>query len=470
MAGEERGLDKVGYQDFDRLVQEATRSVEQELALEDSGWYTLGSNSYAVIQPIQRFENVRASRLYCVRDPLAFQSIRLWTDYTFGTGMSYNAKDEKTQIVLDKFWQDPDNRPVLSASGQRKLSDKANIDGELFFVVFLGTKGKATIRSIEPLEITEIISDPDDIDSVLYYRRDWSDQQGHYHTTYYRSATNLKNEAAIDSTHRGVSATDEGIVFHKAFNTISQRGNPLMLPALDWLKQYRKFLAARVAIMLAMARFAWRLKVKGGQAAVDAQSSKLSTEDGAPAAASTIAENEGVDMSPIKTDTGAKNAIDDGKMLKLQVFTTAGFPETYYGDVSVGSLATAKTVELPVIKMIQSRQQIFEDLFQDIDELVMAHNKIAPTNWYVDRNWPPITPRDALAFADAVSKVVASFPSFGGSEAVMQATLTALGIDDTAEVIAQLDKNIAANPEAAELRVLQQVKQILESIRRRKES
>ena len=458
---------KTEFVSFDQLLQEATQSVEQELSLEDAGWMRLGTTFWQVISPLVRQNNVKASRLYCLRDPLAAQSIRLHTDYTFGTGMSSLAKEEATQKILAEYWNAPKNRAVLSANGQRKSCKKGLTDGEVFFVLYLGTsKSIPTIRWIDPLEITEIITDPEDRESVMYYRRVWSDPQGSVHETLYRSPTNIANVASIDAQRKGVSASDEGVVFHLALNTNSDRGNPLLVSALDWLRQYRKFLAARTAINQALARFAWRLKVKGGQAAVDAQRNKLSVEDGAPEAGSTIAENEGVDMTPIKTDSAAKNAQADAKLLKLQIFAAAGFPETYFGDVDAGNLATAKTAELPVIKMIQSEQQVWEDMYEDIDNAVLAHRGVPPDKWYVDRNWPPISPRDASEFAKAITEIVGAFPPFAGSDAVMQAALSSLGIDDTAEVIDNLKKveqeeEAKGNPDAAILRLTRVLREYL---------
>ncbi|KKL70120.1 hypothetical protein LCGC14_2108100 [marine sediment metagenome] len=144
------------------IIREATQSVEDMLALEDQGWINLGSQTSDVITGPARIANLKLSRLYAVKDPLGKQSIRLWTDYTFGTGMAWDMEDEGAKKVLETFWNAPENKSVLSNRGQRKSSDKLLIDGEVFFVIFLGAKGKETIRFVDPLEITEIITDPDD--------------------------------------------------------------------------------------------------------------------------------------------------------------------------------------------------------------------------------------------------------------------------------------------------------------------
>ena len=66
-------------------LREATADVERQLALEDRGWMRSGGN--AGMSAAERVENVRMSRIYAAHDPLCRQAIRLWTDYTFGTGM-----------------------------------------------------------------------------------------------------------------------------------------------------------------------------------------------------------------------------------------------------------------------------------------------------------------------------------------------------------------------------------------------
>ena len=216
---------------FEETLREATRTVEDELKLEDIGWTKLGQSA-VIIDDAQRVENVKLSRLYQLKDPLATQAIRLWTDYTFGSGLTWNVDKEqaKTKSVLEAFWNSRANASVLSPRGQRVGSDKLLIDGEVFFAIFLGPETK--VRYIDPLEITEIVSNPDDAKDVRYYKREWmslNDQR----TAWYRSVNNIKDEATKDSSGATVQKTDEALIYHLAYRTITQRGNPLLLPALD---------------------------------------------------------------------------------------------------------------------------------------------------------------------------------------------------------------------------------------------
>jgi len=437
------------------LIREATASVEADLALEDAGWMSLSGTTGDVITAAERITNLKLSRLYAAKDPLGKQAIRLWTDYTFGSGMTWQAEDEKTSKVLDGFWDAKANKKILGAAGQRKSSNKLLVDGEVYFAIFLGPKGSATIRRIDPLEITEIITDPDDAEDEKFYRRQWSDSQGKSHETIYRSISNIKGESALDMYGRNIKQTDEAVVYRVEYND----RNPLLLPALIWMKYHTKFLSSRIAIMLALAKFAWKSKVKGGQTAVDAIKAKTHQQE--VAAGSQLVENLGVDTTPIKTETGAQAAYQDGRMIKLMIAAAVGIPEQYFGDISIGNLATAKTVELPMMKMFQSYQKVWSDTYQDIDEVILEHNGVSPDKWYVDRDFPAIAPEDLAGTALSLQAILAVLPNLGDSRDVQQVALLALGIDDTAEVLDALAKEVKSNPEVALTKALRQFREVI---------
>jgi len=443
------------------LIREATASVEADLALEDAGWINLSGTTGDVITEAERITNLKLSRLYSTKDPLGKQSIRLWTDYTFGSGMTWSVdeKEADTKKALESFWDSRANQVVLSARGQRKSSDKLLIDGEIFFAIFLGSQRSATIRWVDPLEITEIITDSDDVENAKFYRRGWSDTQGRVHEAIYRSWTNIKNEPAKDSQGANVQKTDDALIYHLAYNTITQRGNPLLLPALTWMKYYTKFLSSRIAVMLALAKFVWRTKIQGGQAAVDAIKAK--TEGKEVNAGSQLLENMGSDTTPIKADTGAGGAYQDGRMIKLQVAAAVGIPEQYFGDISIGNLATAKTVELPMMKMFTSYQKVWEDAYKDINSIILEHNNVPPDKWYVDMDFPLIAPEDILQAATAIVQILGVFPEFASSPDIQQIAMLALGVNDPAEALEQIAKEAKSNHDVALIKALKQFRESL---------
>jgi len=445
-----------GIKSLDTLIKEATRSVETELNLEDKGWINFSASTGDVISSAERIANVKLSRLYAVKDPLGKQAIRLWTDYTFGSGMAWDTEDKEAKRVLESFWDARANRKILGAAGQRKSSDKVLTDGMVYFAIFLGAEGETKIRRIDPLEIKEIITNPDDKEDERYYRREWSNTQGKPQKAIYRSTDNKADIPTNDAAGNSVTSTEEALVYRFEYND----GNPLLLPALSWIKEYRHFLASRIAIMLALARFAWRSKVKGGQTAVDAIKTK--TNDQEIAAASHLVENMGVDTTPIKTETGAQQAYQDARLIRLQICAAVGIPEQYFGDISTGNLATAKTVELPLQKMFESYQKVWSDAYKDINDVVLEHNDIPADKRYVDMDFPAIAPTDVVATATAIVQILQVMPEFAYSPDVQQVALMTLGINDPAEVLDELAKEAKKNPNIELSKVLKLFRESLE--------
>ena len=443
--------------EFDQILKEATQQVEDALSLEDSGWINLSTMTLNVIPADQRKTTVKEARLYSLKDPLAHRAIELMTDYSFGSGISWNIKEEGPKDLLSVFWSSPANRSLFSARGQRKSSNKLLIDGELFLAVFLGSKGEATIRRIDPLEITEFITDPDDIENVRYYKREWVDVQSSPHTDYYCSFSNIKDEACNDSAGVSHQKTQDALIYHLPINDIGQRGNSYLLPVLEWVKLYRKFLASRVAVMLALARFAWKIKVQGGQTAVDTTKSTYHEEE--IKAGSTSIENMGADLQPIKTDSGAGQAYQDGRQLKLQISAGTGWPEQYFGDISIGNLATAKTVELPVQKMCESYQSIWQGVYEDIFNLILTHNGINDT--YVDIDFPKISEEAAASIAQSLLQISQVFPEFTSSHDVKQTALGVLGIKNVNDVLEQLNQETKGDPNVQLAKALRDFRELL---------
>jgi hypothetical protein len=470
-------------EEIEKILMEATSEVEKSLSIEDKGWLKLGTANQTDMLAATRSAYVLRSRTYYNMDPLAKQAIRLWTDYSFGSGISYQVPVAKTksedgteieedrsatQEALDKFWHNPANRSVLSAKGQRKSSDKALVDGEVFFALFLGADGEVLIRWIDPQEITEIITDPDDAEAPMYYRRDWSNTLNVSKTSYYRSTINIKDKATPCSTGQSITSTEGAIVYHVAINTIGQRGMPLLLPVIDWIDQYRRFLASRIAIVRALARFAWKNKVMGGAAAV--AQVKAATEGKYPQAGSTWIENQGSNLEPIKTDTGASGAESDGRMIRNQICVGVGIFPHYMGDLETSNLATATAVELPMIKQFSAYQQIWSDVFQDIHSIVLEHNGVPEDKRFVDLDFPEIAPSDAVAALAAIQSLVAAFPQTADIQDVLKQALINIGLNNVQEIIDGLpekeeatEQPTAAQPET-EANLIQALQKYTEAI------
>jgi hypothetical protein len=162
-------------------------------------------------------------------------------------------------------------------------------------------------------------------------------------------------------------------VYHVAVNRLGKWGISEFYAALDWALAYKNFLEQLASVWSALARWAAKLTTKGGARGVAAAKSRLNTTitsttgetNPSPVTGSTFIGSEGVDLQPFRT-AGATMSAEDGRRLLLQAIAVFGLPETFFGDVSVGTLATAKSLDRPTELMITDRQALWQSVITDI--------------------------------------------------------------------------------------------------------
>jgi len=75
---------------------------------------------------------------------------------------------------------------------------------------------------------------------------------------------------------------------------------------------------------------------------------------------------------------GATTSAEDGRRLLLMVAASMGLPESFFGDVSVGTLATARSLDRPTELKMRSRQTLWADVIEDILAYVVEWAVRAP--------------------------------------------------------------------------------------------
>lgn len=170
----------------------------------------------------------------------------------------------------------------------------------------------------------------------------------------------------------------DGKVFHVAINRGSEMalGHPRMDRILRWLNSMNTFMDARVDMMSAAAAFVMKRKVQGTPQQLQRMANQalsrrsvlgMSIEpqmmaDVGPRAGGVINENSSVDHEAFNLNSNAQNASLDAQMLRSQISAAERWPASYLGDASSANLATATSLELPVLAAIATRQQIFESV------------------------------------------------------------------------------------------------------------
>jgi hypothetical protein len=253
------------------------------------------------------------------------------------------------------------------------------------------------------------------------------------------------SKGKIASSKNGVEQNCK--VYHLPFDTLLKRGNGLLSCNLDWSKEHRRFMEARVAIQQALAKFAWKGKVQGGQGIINQLQAKLAstyTTAGmtqverhpqvAPGA--TWLDNKGIDLTPMPRATGAGDARSDGDQLKLMVSAGTGIMLHYFGDPSTGNLATSTAMELPMLKMFASYQALWQDAYRDIFSIALDEDPNEPNQ--LDITLPPILLDDLRKIGQFVSLVAGVFPEIR-VPSVLRSMLNSFNVSNIDEVMDEIE-------------------------------
>ena len=395
---------------------------------------------------------VQKARVYALNDNNVEQIVNLYTNFGVGTGLTVKILDEEKKEHLDtilKFLKAKKNRTMFSVQGQRQLSDDLVTDGEIYFALFAGDDA-VKVRTIDPLQVTDIITDPDDEKTVLYYKREWmaGANKTDLKKAYYKDWMNDDNDESM--LDKSIPVMDDVVVYQVAFKKSGKWGKSILKNTIQWARALTLFMKARVSIQQALAIFAWKKKIKGGQKAVQAEINRYQsgfvsgdTEDNPPPArGATIVENEGIDTTPIKTDTGAGNAKMDGGMLIRQVGISASIFPQYLGEGDLSTYAVANTMEAPMMKQFEAYQafwaNVYRNLFVYVLELELDEEIDAAI---IDIDYPPIVKQDAVAILQAMGQLTMAFPQLVNSDDILQFILTTLNINNPQEVIARLKES-----------------------------
>ena len=381
------------------------RCVEQlwdlELALEDRGWVrelNLANFEFSLFG-IHRI--IALCRLYKIKNPLIRRGVELSGFYVFGRGFSISCEDEAADRVLQDCLASPENQAEFGHCGMVAKEEAMWTDGNIFLVYFRDQKiGDLIFRTFDPIEIVQIITDPDDVSKEILYQRRWMSQAFNVHSG---TVTPKAEEAwypasgyepADQPQTMGVSNApvywDRPIIHHKAGGLAKWHwGVPLAYPAIDYARAFRTLIDNWCSIQAAMTRFAWQVETQGGIPAIAALKQSFATTlaigDGGqpeqnppPVTASTWISGPGNKLQMSKT-SGMVDSPDVGRRVALMVYMVFGFPETMWGDASVGTLATAASLDRPTELKIADAQERAREFIQRVGKVILEESERAPS-------------------------------------------------------------------------------------------
>lgn len=398
--------------------REAAFSIQR--ALEDLQWESVSvderaESGYASME--ERKDVIRRARRMIKRNPLAKQAASLLVNYVLGRGVTLTAANRSVVArLVDELWDNSVNKAVFTSN--QAMADfivGAFTDGAQFLVLFPDKEeGTLELGWLDPLYVEDIIMDPENVKVAKWIkvrkpkrRYDFKgdgqwDVQGDDEISWYRFWQNDDGQEDEPKGKRKKKDEDEEKTKHRATSRMSRPpkvadglvyiarrgrgkfGTSEVAAAEDWLAAHKSFMEDRATLTRAAASIAWKKKRKNaGSVDVNAEVSRLRSSLANPrtlgyesnppsSAASTVVENENSNLEWVKTDTGGSAALADERILRMMAGSgMGGIPNHYFGDEADANLASATSMELPLLKQYESWQQWLTDIIGDIIEFAL---------------------------------------------------------------------------------------------------
>lgn len=466
------------------------RLAELELALEDDDWLRLNDSADTEFSREGLRRITQLARLHYLKHPLIRRAVEVKKLYVWGQGFSVRAADPQIDEVVRAFLDDEKNQAELTdhlARSQKEIDRQT--DGNLFFVIFTNQQtGRVRVRSIPFGQIDDVICNPEDSKEPWFYRRVWTQRTANLSTGTPESVQRIAyypdwqyTPVNRPDTIGGHPVEWDAPVYHVRCGGFSdwKFGVSELYSAIDWSKAYKAFVEDWLAIMRAYRRFAWQVNTKGGKRGIASAKAKLNSTFGqggttvetnpAPVTGSTFIGTDGNTLQPVKT-AGATVSPEDGRRVLLMVMAAVGLPETFMGDASVGSLATAKSLDRPTELMMIDIQTLWKTVFgrllkhvahcavkaprgslsglgQVVSE-VEDNQRIERIEWnedvnpLIDVDFPPLVVEGAK---DRVAAIVSAATLDGKAQvgtlpfdALVRMILIALGEDDVDDIMTEM--------------------------------
>lgn len=326
---------------------------------------------------------VDLAKVYYLKNPLIKRAVDIQMLYVWSSGYSVNAEAPEVDKVIEKFWADPKNKPILSQQGLTTLERELRLNANLFFAFFTDSNtGRVILRTIPFSEIQDIRTDPEDRQEKWFYVRQYTVNGSSKRELYPDWRYQPGNKPA---TVDGIPVNWDIPVLHVKTNSLSDMlwGVSEVYCAIDWSRSYKEFLEDWFKLVKAHSRFAWNATVKGGASAVTAAKTGLEAmltpdSNGEYASAGIFVGNQNTQLQPYKF-SGATTDVDDARRYMLMVGSATGIPEQLLAaDPSTANLATSKSLERPAELQFMERQRLWSDILHDISQYVIDQSVKAP--------------------------------------------------------------------------------------------
>lgn len=372
------------------LLRESFADLER-LYREDIGWQKVGAES-TKFTAAGRKRMAALADLSATGNALIKRGLGLRIAYVWGQGVTVTVRDDGStgqdvNAVWQQFWDDKSNRAAFTSSeAQARYERRLGTTGEQFWALPTDLlTGRVRVRRIAPAEIVDRVCDPEDAETVWFYKRVWNavlinretgTETIEPRTTYYPALGYYPTSRP--KKFRGHDIRWDAPIRAVAVNCPDDdwRGVGDVIAALPWARMDKEFLEDLAVYMRALTRILGQVTAKSGRAAAAARDALAAagTEAGAWAAT-----DPNTTMSLV-SKSGAQIDADSHRPFATLTATALEVPVTMLlGDPGIsGARATAETLDQPTELTFGMRREVHSELFRDIADYVIDMAVLAP--------------------------------------------------------------------------------------------
>jgi hypothetical protein len=315
------------------------------------------------------------------RNPIGKRICDLIPQFVLGRGLVCTIDNAEHQHAWDQHWQRNRMRWRM-----RQILKELLIYGEVFLRYF-DTKDGLLVRSLDPSTIWDIITDPDDIESVDFYHQQYT----------------LLNMSPVPGY---VSRIPSQLIIrqipgpqidHFKINCTSseKRGRSQLYTILGWLLRFKEFCNDRVLQNKMRAMFSLDVTVKSGD-----PSDMMTVEElfnRPPAPGSVLIHNDAVELEFKNANVNANDSKTDADMLLKVIALGSGVSEAFLGVSAASTRAGALIQTEPDVKNFETYQEIVEDILGASYERIRVKAKLPSTKSRFEVTFPALAQEDRSA-------------------------------------------------------------------------
>jgi hypothetical protein len=324
-------------------------------------------------------------------NPIARRIIELTTEFTVGTGFTFEAPPS-LQKYLTEFWHHPLNNLDQQLP---EWADEAWRTGDLFLLCSKDAGGQLYVRAL-----------PSEYIGVIETREND-----------YRQEISYKHDALDENPYPAYAVTDDqqAFVLHFPLNRAvgASFGESDLAPVLYWISLYRQWLEDRARLNYFRQLFSFVLtRPFTSQAEKDKYmhdfAFKMPKKSGGVLGLDTTET-----LEALRPELSSSDAAEDGIAIKKMIATGVGIPMHYFAEPESSTRTTAEAAGTPTFKRYERRQEYLKEVVRTLlltaVEVRRQSRMDTVKRVQIKVLTPDVTEKDNATLAIAVQRITSAF-------------------------------------------------------------